>query len=461
MIPFYLSELARKAQGTLSGEDIEVASVTTDSRNCPPGSLFIALKGEKFDAHDFLEKAVLSGAAALGVSLGGNFSVPCVKCADTLRLLGLAGLLVREKCPAKIGAVTGSCGKTTVKEMAYSILKQGFNAMCTNGNFNNDVGVPLTLLRLDEKLDYAIIEQGASHKEDIKRTSEFVQADAAVITNVGQAHIEGFGSAYGVYKGKSEILDSVLARGGIGIVPSCSQWIDEWKKDYKEAFSQGKMLTFGFNDDDFVKVSEVKSSSQEVSFILTAKGQSEQIKLNLLGKHNAQNAAAAAALCLALGCDFKYIKPGLENTSSVKGRLQVKNFAGFTLIDDAYNASFNAVLSGIDTLNSFAGFKVMVFGDMGELGDEAVSLHEKVGLYAKNKINLLLCLGPLSRHSVEKAGSIARHFYSHDALTAFLKDEVLKRHDNAVILVKGSHAMRMDLITDKLIALSESKDNIK
>ena len=227
MIPFYLSELARKAQGTLSGEDIEVASVTTDSRNCPPGSLFIALKGEKFDAHDFLEKAVLSGAAALGVSLGGNFSVPCVKCADTLRLLGLAGLLVREKCPAKIGAVTGSCGKTTVKEMAYSILKQGFNAMCTNGNFNNDVGVPLTLLRLDEKLDYAIIEQGASHKEDIKRTSEFVQADAAVITNVGQAHIEGFGSAYGVYKGKSEILDSVLARGGIGIVPSCSQWIEE------------------------------------------------------------------------------------------------------------------------------------------------------------------------------------------------------------------------------------------
>lgn len=275
MIPFYLSELARKAQGTLSGEDIEVASVTTDSRNCPPGSLFIALKGEKFDAHDFLEKAVLSGAAALGVSLGGNFSVPCVKCADTLRLLGLAGLLVREKCPAKIGAVTGSCGKTTVKEMAYSILKQGFNAMCTNGNFNNDVGVPLTLLRFDEKLDYAIIEQGASHKEDIKRTSEFVQADAAVITNVGQAHIEGFGSAYGVYKGKSEILDSVLARGGIGIVPSCSQWIDEWKKDYKEAFLQGKMLTFGYNDDDFVKVSEVKSSSQEVSFILTAKGQSE------------------------------------------------------------------------------------------------------------------------------------------------------------------------------------------
>ena len=164
---------------------------------------------------------------------------------------------------------------------------------------------------------------------------------------------------------------------------------------------------------------------------------------------------------MALGCDFKYIKPGLENTSSVKGRLQVKNFAGFTLIDDAYNASFNAVLSGIDTLSSFAGFKVMVFGDMGELGDEAVSLHEKVGLYAKNKINLLLCLGPLSRHSVEKAGSIARHFDSHDALAAFLKDEVLKRHDNAVILVKGSHAMRMDLITDKLIALSESKDNIK
>ena len=256
-------------------------------------------------------------------------------------------------------------------------------------------------------------------------------------------------------------MDAVLERGGIGIVPSSSEWIDEWKKDYKEAFSQGKMLTFGFNDDDFVKVSEVESSANAVSFILTAKGQSEHIKLNLLGKHNAQNAAAAAALCLALGCDFKYIKPGLENTASVKGRLQVKKFSGFTLIDDAYNASFNAVLSGIDTLSSFAGFKVMVFGDMGELGDEAVSLHEKVGLYAKNKINLLLCLGPLSRHSVEKAGGIARHFDSHEELGAFLKDEVLKQHKDAVILVKGSHAMRMDLITDKLIALSESKDSIK
>ena len=282
-----------------------------------------------------------------------------------------------------------------------------------------------------------------------------------LLESVRQAHIEGFGSSHGVYEGKSEILDAVLERGGIGIVPSSSEWIDEWKKDYKEAFSQGKMLTFGFNDDDFVKVSEVESSANEVSFILTAKGQSEHIKLNLLGKHNAQNAAAAAALCLALGCDFKYIKPGLENTASVKGRLQVKKFSGFTLIDDAYNASFNAVLSGIDTLSSFAGFKVMVFGDMGELGDEAVSLHEKVGLYAKNKINLLLCLGPLSRHSVEKAGGIARHFDSHEELGAFLKDEVLKQHKDAVILVKGSHAMRMDLITDKLIALSESKDSIK
>lgn len=461
MIPFYLSELAKKAGAVLSGDDVQVKSVTTDSRNCPKGSLFIALKGEKFDAHDFLDKAVASGAAALGIRDGADFAVPYVKCSDTLRLLGLSGLLVREKCKAKIGAVTGSCGKTTVKEMAYSILNQGFNAMCTDGNFNNDVGVPLTLLRLDDKLDYAIIEQGASHKDDIKRTSEFVQADAAVITNVGKAHIEGFGSARGVYEGKSEILDAVLARGGIGIVPSCSEWIDEWKKDYKEAFLQGRMLTFGFNDDDFVKVSKVESTNREVSFTLTAQGQSAQIKLNLLGKHNAQNAAAAAALCLSLGCDFKYIKPGLENTSSVKGRLQVKKFRDFTLIDDAYNASFNAVLSGIDSLSSFAGFKVMVFGDMGELGDEAVSLHEKVGLYAQNKINLLLCLGPLSRRSVEKAGSFARHFDSHEALFSFLKNEVLKQHDDAVILVKGSHAMHMDLITQKLIELSESKDNIK
>lgn len=461
MIPFYLSELADKAQATLIGADVKVNNVTTDSRNCPPGSLFIALKGEKFDAHDFLPQAVASGASSLGVSKGDNFSVPYVKCSDTLRLLGFAGLTVREKCKAKIGAVTGSCGKTTVKEMAYSILRQDFNAMCTEGNFNNDVGVPLTLLRLHKDLDFAVIEQGASHKGDIRRTAKFVKPDAAVITNVGQAHIEGFGSAYGVYAGKSEILDDVLARGGVGIVPSFSEWIEKWRDDYQEAFSLGKMLTFGFNDDDFVKISAVKATNDGVSLILTAQGNSEHIKLNLLGEHNAKNAAAAAALCLALGCDFKYIKSGLENTASVKGRLQILKADGYTLIDDAYNASFNAVISGIDTLSAFDGYKVMVFGDMGELGDEARSLHEKVGLYAKDKINLLLCLGPLSRYSVEKAGSMARHFDSHEALAEFLNGEVIKRHQDVVILVKGSHAMRMDLITNRLSVLSESKDSSK
>ena len=457
MISFYLSELAKKAQGNLNGKDVKIQAVTTDSRVCPEDSLFIALKGEKYDAHDFIDKAIANGATALGVEKDIDCEIPFIKCNDTLRLLGLAGLCVREKCPAKIGAVTGSCGKTTVKEMAFSILSKAGKALCTNGNFNNDVGVPLTLLRLDENLDFAVIEQGASHLQDIKRTCEFVKADAAVITNVGEAHIEGFGSAYGVYKGKSEILDDVLARGGIGVVPSCSQWIDNWKQDYKDAFNAGKIRTFGFNDDDFVKVSNVISSSTGVSFNLTYAAETICVKLDLIGEHNAQNAAAAASLCLSLGVDFSCIKPGLESVAAVKGRLHAQKFENFTLIDDAYNASFNAVLSSIDTLKSFDGYKVLIFGDMGELGDEAINLHEKVGLYAKDKIDLLLCVGPLSTMSVEKAGTKAMHFINHKDLVNFVKEEVLKQHKDAVILVKGSHAMHMELITNPLIDLGTGK----
>ena len=193
MIDFKLSEVLSLDSATLEGEDLNIKAVSTDSRNCQ-GALFIALVGEKFDGHDFVAKAIENGAVAVAVSREIKVSVPCVKCADTLRFLGLCALVVRRKCQAKVVSLTGSCGKTTVKEYTASILSLCGNTIATAGNFNNDVGVPLTLLRLDRNTEYAVIEQGASHPLDIKRTCEFVQAQVALINNVGGAHLEGFGS---------------------------------------------------------------------------------------------------------------------------------------------------------------------------------------------------------------------------------------------------------------------------
>ncbi len=227
MIKFKLSELAALAGAVLHGRDLDIESVSTASGDIGSAGLFIALKGERHDAHAFIPDALSHGAVALGVERG-SYAVPYLTAADTLSLLGAAGLLVRSKCPARIGAVTGSCGKTTTKEMAHSILSQCGRSMATAGNFNNDVGVPLTLLRLSRDLDSAVIEQGASHLGDIARTAAFVRPEAALITTVGRAHIEGFGSFEGVYRGKSEILDDLFSRDGIGIVPGSGVSYPQW-----------------------------------------------------------------------------------------------------------------------------------------------------------------------------------------------------------------------------------------
>ena len=458
MINFTLKELAQFAKCELVGEDAPVYRVSTNSKDCAyKNTLFIALKGERFDAHNFLDDALKNGASYFGVSDSKNVKGSYLLCDDTQRLLGKAGELVRLKTHAKVCSITGSCGKTTVKEMCLSILSNMGKSMATKGNFNNDIGVPLTLLQMDESTDYAVIEQGASHLLDIKRTSEYVKSDACVITNVGAAHIEGFGSYDGVYKGKSEILDDVLSRGGIGIVPSDSKYLDNWLLDYKEYVDSGKLRTFGFKDNSFVTIRDLKESLENTSFTLVTKDFECDIKLNLLGAHNAQNAAAACALCLTMGATKEAIVKGLNDTVTTKGRFHIVDKNDFILIDDAYNASANAVMAAIDTLSKFAGYKIFVFADMGELGSEAVALHQKIGSYAKkNNIDRMLCLGPLSMHTVKAMGNGAMHFANHESLLTFL-DSIIDNTTQPVVLVKGSHAMHMEKIVGPLLNRERKK----
>ena len=452
MIDFKLSEVLSLDSATLEGEDLNIKAVSTDSRNCQ-GALFIALVGEKFDGHDFVAKAIENGAVAVAVSREIKVSVPCVKCADTLRFLGLCALVVRRKCQAKVVSLTGSCGKTTVKEYTASILSLCGNTIATAGNFNNDVGVPLTLLRLDLNTEYAVIEQGASHPLDIKRTCEFVQAQVALINNVGGAHLEGFGSYEGIYKGKSEILDDVYARDGIGIVCADSPWYERWCQDYADKLAQGKLLSFGVSAKATVRLANLKVSLEGLTFDLIIKGQSLAISLPVIGEHNALNAAAAALLALCAGASIEQIQQGLNQVKSLGGRLCVKDYGNFTLIDDAYNASFNAVIAAAKTLSLCKGHRVLIFGDMGELGAQAEDLHYKVGAFAKDYVDELLCVGELSKLSVKACGAKAKHFNCHEDLVKYALD--LMQSAYCSFLVKGSHAMHMQTISDELIIHGE------
>lgn len=455
MISFKLSELAVYANYKLLGADREISAVSTDSRNCKD-ALFVALVGERFDGHDFIEKAIDNGAVAVVSSkvLPENVvnKVPVVLCNDTQKALGYCGYLVRRQSKAKIASLTGSCGKTTVKEFTHSILSLCGKSMCTNGNFNNDIGVPLTLLRLEKDTEFAVIEQGASHLFDIAHTCEFVKADTAIINNVGGAHIEGFGSYDGVYKGKSEILEDVLSRGGMAAVPSDNKYFERWKSDYKSAFASGKLLSFGSHEFDFVRFSNVKNSADGLSFTLTCPNQSFDISMNVMGAHNASNAAAACTLALISGADEAKLKEGLLSSGAIKGRLFANTFSNMSVIDDAYNASYNAVIAALDTLNLQTGHKVMILGDMGELGDAAIELHESVGEHAASKVDELLCVGPLTEHTCKKAGNKAKHFNCHADLVKYART-VINNHPYTSFLVKGSHSMHMEEITKELIAL--------
>ncbi|MCR5085491.1 MAG: UDP-N-acetylmuramoyl-tripeptide--D-alanyl-D-alanine ligase [Succinivibrionaceae bacterium] len=449
MIDFSLSELARACSGTLSGADLTISRVSTDSRDCQ-GALFVALAGERRDAHDFIPDALANGAVALGVARGGG-QAPTVTCPDTLRLLGEAGALVRRKSRARVLALTGTCGKTTVKELTLSIMSGVGEAMATAGNFNNDIGVPLTLLRIAPTTEWAIVEQGASHLKDIERTARYVDADVALINNIGEAHIEGFGSREGVFLGKSEILEAVDRRRGVGIVPADSPWLPRWESDFAAMRREGRLLTFGTAEGCFVRVQGIEDSGDDLSFVISSGGESAAVRLGMLGRHNALNAAAACALALAGGAPFAALSPGLARAGSVGGRLHKERLGDLTLIDDAYNASYNSVLAAIDVLSAQPGHRAMVFGDMGELGAEAVRLHEQVGEYARGRVDTLLCVGPLSGHTARAAGGMARHLPDREAALPALR-AILAERGNCTVLVKGSHSMGLSQVCEALRA---------
>jgi UDP-N-acetylmuramoyl-tripeptide--D-alanyl-D-alanine ligase len=448
MIPLQTKEIAQLVQGQLVGADIQIQSVSTDSRNITQGDLFIALKGPNFDGHQFAADVISKGAVALIVDQQLPVAVPQIIVADTRLALGALGAAVKQKVNPKSVAVTGSVGKTTVKEMMAAILDRIGNVLATAGNFNNDIGAPLTLLRLTEQHQYAVMELGANHLGEIAYTSSLVKPEVSIITNVAAAHLEGFGDLFGVARAKGEIYGS-LGQDGVAIVPLDSEFSDYWLKRLQDK----TVLTFSSTQPaDFNAEHIVLNEQGCASFDLVCPQGRIFIQLVLPGKHNVANALAAAAATLALGASLTDVQLGLAAMKPVKGRINVTQASDkLRLIDDTYNANSESTKAAIDLLATYPGFRVLVFGDMGELGADARLYHEEVGLYAKQKgINLLFTLGVLSQSASDLFNGQGAHFSSRQQLIQKLSP-ILDEQSSSTVLVKGSRSAKMELVVQDLL----------
>jgi UDP-N-acetylmuramoyl-tripeptide--D-alanyl-D-alanine ligase len=454
-----LSEIAKAVGGQLMGPDVLCESVGSDSRSIAKNQLFVAIKGERFDGNAYATEAIKQGAAAALVSDANTQASPVVLVTDTRLALGQLAKYWRATLPLPLVAVTGSNGKTTVKEMLAAILHITLlstsatrSVLATQGNLNNDIGLPMTLLKLRKQHAYAVIEMGMSHEGEIRYLTNIAKPNVAVVNNAGIAHIGEVGSREGIARAKGEIFEG-LASNGIAVINADDVFADYWKS----LNANRKIITFAMH-----AKADVTASYEEVAgaskIALTTPAGSIQFKLHVLGKHNVSNALAASACAHALGVSNEDIACGLENFAAVKGRLQRKTgFNGASLIDDTYNANPDSMKAAIDVLANQPGKQVFVMGDMAELGEDAAQMHANIGLYAKQKgIPQLLTFGELSQQASQVFGANAQHFSSLEALVLRLKTSIQM---NTTVLVKGSRFMQMERVVNALeVDAIEEKD---
>lgn len=456
MIKLSTVQLAQILQAKLIGdENVQVEEINTDTRKSVSNSLFFALKGEKFDAHQYLDQAVSQGALALVVQQeNSSILVPQLVVKDTRIALGELAKWLREKINPRIVAMTGSSGKTTVKEMTASILQHTAGnpeaVLFTNGNFNNDIGVPLTLLRLTEKHRFAVIELGANHQNEINYTTKLVQPNAALINNIAPAHLEGFGSLAGVVQAKGEIYRG-LTKNGIAIINAEHNHLDVWQKEISNHAIQY------FNGKDY-SVKNVQGNEQGSTFTLVSPQGEIDISLPYLGEHNVKNALAATALAMNVGATLADVKAGLEQRSQVKGRLfPIQVTPNLLLLDDTYNANKDSLCAAIDVLKSYDAFRILCVADMKELGENSLAIHREVGQYVKSS-NLDLVCSYGNESAVISDAVLGKHFTDKVDMVDFLVPLIetqLQQNKKVVVLGKGSRSMKME---DVIYSL---KDKIK
>lgn len=449
MTQLQISDAANAIGAELRGSNVALSGFGIDTRTLNIGDLYIAIRGSRFDGHDFVDAAEAAGACALLVDRRVHSSLPQLIVDDTrVALTELARFWASHHRVPTI-AITGSNGKTTIKEMVTSILSEIGPVLSTAGNLNNDIGVPLTLLRLRSEHRYAVIEMGANHTGEIAELTALAQPDVALISNIGPAHVEGFGSIDAISEAKAEIFRGVRA-GGFAVFNASGKYANLFRK----RAGQAEIRTFGLSDDCSVWVTDSSPVTLHVGSMCGP------LKLQLLGKHNVSNAMAAAAATCCLGVSFEKIIRGLEKLEAVPGRLQLKHGpSGINVIDDTYNANPDSTRAAINVLQEQPSPRYLVLGDMAELGDAEVQLHVDMGVEARAAgIEHLITVGSLSRNAAT-AHQDGKHFDDHADCVEYLKQELLEL-DSATVLVKGSRSSRMEAVVDGLLAIAPAGRNL-
>jgi UDP-N-acetylmuramoyl-tripeptide--D-alanyl-D-alanine ligase len=445
-----LSQAAQIIQGNLRGPDGKFSGISTDTRTIRAGELFFALQGPNFDGNRFVGVAAEKRAAAAVINAQTDPAFVQIVVDDSRLALGRLAADWRKKMPVTVVGITGSNGKTTLKDLVTSCLSQFASTLATQGNLNNDIGVPTMLSRISPSHRFAVIEMGANHAGEIAYLADITCADVVAITNAGPAHLEGFGSIDGVAKAKGEILDNPR-RPAIAVLNADDNYFDYWHSRVTDT----EVVTFGLGANAMVRASAIEPRDCGSHFVLHLKGEEIPIALQLAGRHNVINACAAAAIAGGLGLTGAMIRQGLESVRPVSGRLQpVTTPAGYVIYNDSYNANPRSVMAAAEFLAEQGGDTCLVLGDMGELGPASQELHAAVGKAAKEfGVKRLLATGAQSRNTVAAFGDGGQWFDSVDELTDELR-KVLTAESR--VLIKGSRSARMERVVDALHPTAES-----
>ncbi|MXP56491.1 UDP-N-acetylmuramoyl-tripeptide--D-alanyl-D-alanine ligase [Pantoea sp. Mhis] len=447
MIPISLDILSKITNGYLYGENLIITDVSTNTNNIPNGSLFIALIGQRFDAHMFAKEAVLQGAHALLVQHLLPIKISQVIVNDTRIALGQLSSWVRQQTKVRMIALTGSSGKTSVKEMTAAILSQCGNTLHTIKNLNNSLGVCMTLLCLTTQHDYAVIELGANHHGEIAYGTELIQPETALINNLAPAHLKGFGSLNGLAKAKGEIFNA-LSIEGTAIINNESNDLSNWSKYFLNKRLWRFSLEYTNNAEFYA--SNICINTKFTLFTLHTPRGDVKIKLFLLGRHNIANALAAAALSMSVDAPLNAISTGLQSLRSIPGRLcPIYLSTNQLILDDSYNANVGSMIAAINFLKNISGFRVLVVGDMAELGDQTEAYHRQIGKVVKaSGIDCILSIGTFS-YLISKYCRQGKHFIYQSSLIEHL-EQMLSKYKNITILIKGSHNANLRQIVQSL-----------
>lgn len=443
-----LSQIAKFLDVPFKGSDLPIHSVSIDTRTLKPGDLFVAIQGERFDGHQFLQEACQKGASALVISNDSNcigLTVPVLKVQDTTQALGMMATLWRSQLNVPVIGITGSCGKTSVKELTRAVLMTEGPVLATEGTLNNHWGLPLTLLQIKPEHRFGVLEMGTNHPGEIRYLAQIARPNVALITNVGPVHVEGFGTVDNIATEKSDIY-AFLQAGDTAILNRDDPYFDYWTTRLPKGVH---VLTFSLSQKADLMAEEIKLIDGMASFRLRQGAETVPVHLKVLGQHQVANALAACAVGAIFHLSLNQMAAGLNAYVGFKGRLRkIPGKQGARIIDDSYNANPYSVKAAIDVLSDCGGETMLILGEMAELGPESSKLHQEIGGYAKKRgIQHFWAVGKECLHAVNEFGKGAKYFDSKEQLVQDLEKVI---NDTFTILVKGSRRVKMETVVSAL-----------